>query len=957
MANQASKSTTKKANSGNRSRSNSNRSGSSSSKKNTTGKNSPKKGTKAYERARAEERMEAKMPPERMREIYLFVFLAFNLILVLGTYGVCGFVGKAVSGFFFGIFGGTFYVLPFFFFAAAGLILANGPRIKLIKKLIWIFVVFMMVGFILQLIQGTSNANISSLYLDGYRDHLGGGILFGGISVLISKLIGRVGVVIIIVLVLFIALIAITNISIIDAFKTILNFNFHNVESFDDAEYEGDEDYDEDYDEEEEEEARALIEKRKTKGGKSILNGIRILDAKPIPTKKTVSKKENKIVHGEEMEELIPKPDTSRIKTANSVPKAVDEISLPGENRGRRSTMDPQAEQNQLLDEFSSTSAFYNSGKTDKTITRTPKSDKPKDFFELTPESTYKDYSSDIGSHTEEFPIYDENNLNPESPEKSSDDTIISTKAKPAVSKPAPEEKVTKDDKLEATTAIDKDIAKTTGVKKKKYVFPPVKLLKSGGNGAYNKKNDDTVVETAKKLKSTLESFGVNVTITNCSVGPSVTRYEMQPEVGVKVSKIVGLADDIKLNLAAEDIRIEAPIPGKAAIGIEVPNKENTTVYFRDLIDSDKFKKFKSNLVFAVGKDIGGALVITDIAKMPHLLIAGATGSGKSVCINTIIMSLLYKSTPDDVRMILIDPKMVELSAYNGIPHLLIPVVTDPKKAAGALNWAVNEMTKRYKLFNEFSVRNIHGFNKKVEENPNASDNPEYKHMPHLIVIVDELADLMMVAHGEVEDSIVRLSQLARAAGIHLVIATQRPSVDVITGLIKANVPSRIAFSVASGVDSRTILDMVGAEKLLGRGDMLFYPSGYTKPVRVQGALISDDEVNDVTDFIRQHYGETTYDDTISDSIASSSPQAGGGSIDSGDDNKYDELFEEAGRIVIEKDKASIGYLQRVLRIGFNRAARIMDQLSDAGVVGPEEGTKARKVLMTIDEFEELVNL
>ena len=484
-------------------------------------------------------------------------------------------------------------------------------------------------------------------------------------------------------------------------------------------------------------------------------------------------------------------------------------------------------------------------------------------------------------------------------------------------------------------------------------------LLASGKGKGSSRSNEDAVRENGIKLKETLESFGVNVTITDYSVGPSVTRFEMQPEQGVKVSKIVGLQDDIKLALAAEDIRIEAPIPGKPAIGIEIPNKENQVVYFRDIIDNDKFKTFNSNLAFAVGKDIGGQVILTDVAKAPHLLIAGATGSGKSVCINTIIMSILYKAKPEDVKMIMIDPKMVELTAYNGIPHLLIPVVTDPKKAAGALNWAVVEMTKRYQKFAEYNVRNIKGFNEKVKNEGPKDDDPEFRYMPQILVIVDELADLMMVAHAEVEDAIIRLCQLARAAGIHLIIATQRPSVDVITGLIKANVPSRIAFAVSSGTDSRTILDMNGAEKLLGKGDMLFYPTGFPKPVRVQGALVSDDEVMSVVNYIKK-YNDGSYDEEISESINNSSLKGDSsqGSSDSSDDgDRYDELFEEAARLVIEKDKASIGNLQRVFRIGFNRAARIMDQLCDAGVVGPEEGTKPRRILMTMDQFDEYMSV
>ncbi|MCR5148061.1 MAG: DNA translocase FtsK 4TM domain-containing protein [Eubacterium sp.] len=495
-----------------------------------------------------------------------------------------------------------------------------------------------------------------------------------------------------------------------------------------------------------------------------------------------------------------------------------------------------------------------------------------------------------------------------------------------------------------------------TAVKKKEYRFPPVSLLHIG-KSTHSKSNDDAVRENGIKLKETLESFGVNVTITDYSVGPAVTRYELQPEQGVKVSKIVSLQDDIKLALAAADIRIEAPIPGKPAVGIEIPNKENQKVYFRELIESDKFKENSSKVAFAVGKDIGGQVIVTDIAKMPHLLIAGATGSGKSVCVNTIIMSILYKAKPDDVKLIMVDPKMVELTAYNGIPHLLIPVVTDPKKAAGALNWAVVEMTNRYQLFAKYNVRNIKGFNQKVESEGPKDDDPMFRRLPQIVVIVDELADLMMVAHAEVEDAIIRLCQLARAAGIHLIIATQRPSVDVITGLIKANVPSRIAFAVSSGVDSRTILDMNGAEKLLGKGDMLFYPTGYPKPVRVQGALIEDEEVVSIVEYIKK-YNDGSYDESVSQSIENGTASASGQKASGeGDEDRYDEFFEDAARLVIEKDKASIGNLQRVFRIGFNRAARIMDQLAEAGVVGPEEGTKPRKILMTMDQFDDFMSL
>lgn len=419
----------------------------------------------------------------------------------------------------------------------------------------------------------------------------------------------------------------------------------------------------------------------------------------------------------------------------------------------------------------------------------------------------------------------------------------------------------------------------------------------------------------------------------------------------MKVSKIVNLADDIKLNLAAADIRIEAPIPGKAAVGIEVPNSTNSTVMLRDLLDTAEFRKSSSNLAFAVGKDIAGKPVITDIAKMPHLLIAGATGSGKSVCINTLIMSILYKSSPDDVKLIMIDPKVVELSVYNGIPHLFIPVVTDPKKAAGALNWAVSEMTDRYNKFADYHVRDIKGYNAKVEKAIPVEGQEIPEKLPQIVIIVDELADLMMAAPGEVEDAICRLAQLARAAGLHLIIATQRPSVNVITGLIKANMPSRIAFSVSSGVDSRTILDMNGAEKLLGKGDMLFYPQGYQKPARLQGSFVSDKEVADVVKYLSENSKDISYDEELQQKIEESSP-VGTATCESAGNNQ-DKYFVDAGKFIIEKDKASIGMLQRMFRIGFNRAARIMDQLHGAGVVGPEEGTKPRKILMTLEEFEE----
>ena len=489
---------------------------------------------------------------------------------------------------------------------------------------------------------------------------------------------------------------------------------------------------------------------------------------------------------------------------------------------------------------------------------------------------------------------------------------------------------------------------------KPEYTVPPIDLLTPGK--ASKRDSKQYLMETAAKLQTTLANFGVNVKVVNVSCGPTVTRYELQPEMGVKVSRIINLQDDIKLNLATSEIRIEAPIPGKAAVGIEVPNKEVSPVMLHDIIDCPEFMESRAKLPFAVGKDIGGRPIITDIEKMPHLLIAGATGSGKSVCINTLIMSILYRCTPDEVRMLMIDPKVVELKIYDGIPHLLIPVVTDAKKAAGALNWAVQEMTERYNKFARLpGVRDIKSYNERVKKmNRELDEVEQLQTLPRIIVIVDELADLMMVASSEVEDAICRLAQLARAAGIHLIIATQRPSVNVVTGLIKANMPSRIALAVTSGIDSRTILDMNGAEKLLGKGDMLFYPQGYPKPARVQGGYVSDEDITKVVEYLISSTDEVDYSDEVEEKISSGALQGNGSQAAAGDDSR-DEYFADSGRLIIEKEKASIGMLQRAFKIGFNRAARIMDQLCDAGVVGGEEGTKPRKILMTMDEFEEML--
>ncbi|BBK77405.1 FtsK/SpoIIIE family DNA translocase [Clostridium butyricum] len=478
----------------------------------------------------------------------------------------------------------------------------------------------------------------------------------------------------------------------------------------------------------------------------------------------------------------------------------------------------------------------------------------------------------------------------------------------------------------------------------KEYVHPSLELLKTNSSTKLNSSDKKELIESANKLEEILSNFGVDAKVTQVTKGPSVTRFELQPSPGVKVSKIVNLSDDIALGLAASGIRIEAPIPGKAAVGIEVPNRKQTAVFLREVLENEEFIESKKKLAFALGKDISGKCVVGDLSKMPHTLIAGATGSGKSVCINSLIISILYKYNPNEVKLLMVDPKVVELNVYNGIPHLLIPVVTDPKKAAAALNWAVNEMTKRYKLFADMGVRNMESYNELYNKGI-----IEQK-LPYIVIIVDELADLMMVCPNDVEDYIGRLAQMARAAGMHLVIATQRPSVDVITGVIKANIPSRISFAVSSQIDSRTILDSSGAEKLLGKGDMLYYPVGESKPLRVQGCFISEEEVEQVISFIKSEQGEgTSYEEDIIEHINSAADSSSSGSHDGNDD--VDELLNDAINIVVEFQQASTSFIQRKLRVGFNRASRIMDELEERNIISEKDGSRPRQVLVTKEQL------
>lgn len=835
------------------------------------------------------------------------------LIIELGNFGLCGFINY-ISKFFFGVFGLIEYILPVVVMFAAFFLHINEYKKRAIQKVVFGSCVLLCIGMITQLTVGVDTYDFGKLFTEGFEDQVGGGILCGSLAYLLHKAVGLVGTYIIIILAIILCVVLFAEISVIDFFKKLVNTAHEHTEYDEekvtnkskiskkakrqkqDSDFEEivREDYSDDRDE-------VFVQRKKS----SVLEQISVLpsdaDKGILPSKFVDKLPENEEVHEITMDYEFPLPGEGMDNIAvTEVDKAVVKEQAkknPRRPRGKKNIVPSVLPEEQAA------------GKND--ISKVIDDDKPADKRTLT----------GIGND------------------------VVSDNAKAL--------------NMENKTAAEiKNVsAKEVGRSDSEYKFPPLQLLEKGKAQAAAK--EDVIRKNAIKLQEVLKSFGVNVTMTNYSCGPSVTRYEMVPEQGVKVSKITGLADDIMMNLAAQSIRIEAPIPGKSAVGIEIPNSTRSGVGFRELIDTEKFIKHPSKIAFAVGKDIEGNVVVEDIAKMPHLLIAGATGSGKSVCTNTLIMSILYKARPDEVKLILVDPKQVELKVYNGIPHLLTPVVTDPKKAAGALNWAVAEMTKRYQIFSECNVRNIQGYNAKVKEIQESGKIEEEKleKMPQIVIIVDELADLMMVAKAEVEEAIVRLAQLARAAGIHLVIATQRPSVDVVTGLIKANVPSRIALSVSSGVDSRTIIDSVGAEKLLGNGDMLFYPTMYPKPLRVQGAYISDDEVMKVVEYLKAQNGETVYSEEMTNQITLTGGSEGTAVINDGSSGKdRDEYFVQAGKFIIEKNKASIGMLQRMFKIGFNRAARIMDQLFEAGVVGPEEGTKPRQVLMSAEQFEEYVD-
>lgn len=881
-------------------------------------------------------------------EIILLIILAASIILIFSNLGMGGTVGATISAAFFGVMGILAYLFPLLIFGCAVFLVSNRRNPLAYKKALAVLVFGI---FLCGLIQLLTEGYMPSMTLADYYSvssvyHTGGGVIGGAICISTTSAFGVAGGYVIIVLVLLISLILVTQ-------KSFFGFVFRVWDAVCALARDGRDMYMEGQPERDLRKELRVQERRQRREERQAQ---RIRELEEALTEDADAEDENAAAKAEK--ENAGETEASKKSTSKKKRTGFLEGTKLTPCENKTEDMGTPVPLQEADFEIHRAEPVYEEPVYEEPEVHEEQGVEPEEEMPYEePQDHYvteqhSDYGAPQEIYPEAEPDYDPQPVQSETVYKS-DATVDASESQPTVaaekvpSQPAKNPKSSPKEIENGIQNIQKEIIQKNEVVKKEYHYPPLKLLKRG-DGKSQGDSDEHLRKTAKKLQDTLHNFGVNVTVTNVSCGPTVTRYELQPEMGVKVSKIVNLADDIKLNLATPDIRIEAPIPGKAAVGIEVPNKENHAVMLRELLQSQEFQTAKSKLAFAVGKDIAGKPVVTDIAKMPHLLIAGATGSGKSVCINTLIVSILYKAKPEEVKLIMIDPKVVELSVYNGIPHLLIPVVTDPKKAAGALNWAVTEMMGRYNTFAEFGVRNLQEYNRKVDDMriPEGEERPE--RMPQIVIVVDELADLMMVAPGEVEDAICRLAQLARAAGIHLIIATQRPSVNVITGLIKANMPSRIAFSVSSGVDSRTILDMNGAEKLLGKGDMLFYPQGYQKPARLQGAFVSDEEVSAIVDFLADKNPGTQYNAQIEQQVNTVSLSAGGAS--SGDDR--DVYFVDAGKFIIEKEKASIGMLQRMFKIGFNRAARIMDQLCDAGVVGPEEGTKPRKVLMSQEQFE-----
>lgn len=929
-------------------------------KKSTSGKRkaqTSRKGSTGRKKKTAAQQQE-----DFTREVILWIIVAVSILLFISNFGIGGTIGNAVSRFFFGVMGLIAYVFPVLLLVGTFFAVSNrGNRVATVKLVAMILFDLFLCMLIELLTKGSAVDGAAAAYSYSFEHRTGGGFIGGLLAWIFCPNFGLAGSYVIDAIMLIISLVLITERSALRGMQKGGKKVYESARSGNERHKERVRIQREEREQRREEQALRRMDRK--------VEGVAI-DTRVLP-------RQNVIEHSDEISELNAEDylEMPEVREEKIVPLTSDGGYPPAENLTPSAFSDealaavtPEASQNISAWTPETETAQGASWNTAPAEASWDVATEPEDPWSTTASQEQKDPWSSAAEPEDPWSTASAQEQK-ESWGSAAGPENAWEAAAPKVQLKEPQEAsaAVSPAETKAVSGIGENAGHTTSAPaasgesvsaeqmppERPYVFPPADLLTKAANKAGDSRQH--LQETAMKLQQTLKNFGVNVTITNISCGPAVTRYELQPEMGVKVSKIVNLADDIKLNLAAADIRIEAPIPGKAAIGIEVPNKENVMVSFRELVESEEFKKHPSKISFGVGKDIGGKVTVADIAKMPHLLIAGATGSGKSVCINTIIMSILYKVNPKEVKLIMIDPKVVELSVYNGIPHLMIPVVTDPKKAAGALHWAVDEMTDRYQKFANASVRDLKGYNAKIESLPTIEGDPKPEKLPQIVIIVDELADLMMVSPGEVEESICRLAQLARACGIHLIIATQRPSVNVITGLIKANMPSRIAFAVTSGVDSRTILDMNGAEKLLGKGDMLFSPQGIPKPVRVQGAFVSDEEVSAVVGFIKEQNGQVTYsaemEEKLSNMESANTTVAIDSSADAGDGR--DVYFADAARLLMEKEKGSIGMLQRYFKIGFNRAARIMDQLEEAGIVGPEEGTKPRRVLMSPEQFEQ----
>ncbi len=898
----------------------------SNSRSNT--RTSKKTSTKAKSSRSKKQEVEFEDPffEDSSKEIVLWVSIAICILLCISNFGIGGVAGNAVADFLFGVFGIIQYILPFMVAFSAFFIISNYGNKVAIAKVVAGFVLLI---FLTTFVELFLNGQNMLLPLDAFsyakEHHYGGGLVGGAIAFGIYDSFGLLGAYLIDIIVMIVCTIII-----------IERFAYDRVQQSSRRH------------------ADRANERRRLRRERQMMER----EASRVrynPERKAIM---NKLQQDKEMELLQARQTDGNRRDRKHSGVTSNTTLIPDYSEAISSNEGLNEIRFNIADEEGAIEVTKTSRHRLKSSDRKSKSSHS--FTDTAEELPKIDISEVIEEQPDHQMVFKTPVINtpaepapePVSPsadgfESEATSTSNSKRSRASVSSASEIE--------ESSESMKASIEADNNKPKKPYKYPPLSLLKDAKNSGADSK--EYLTEKANTLQRTLGNFGVKANVTEVTLGPSVTRFEIAIAEGTRVNKVVNLQNDLQLNMAVTDLRIEAPIPGKSAIGIEVPNKVKSMVGFKELVSSKEFKNAKSKISFCVGKDISGTVIVGNIEKMPHLLIAGATGSGKSVCVNTMIMSILYHASPEEVKMIMVDPKIVELSVYNGIPHLLLPVVTDPKKAAGALLWAVKEMDDRYALMQQANVRNLEGFNEKVENNLLPEDFPEDKRtkIPQIVIILDEVADLMMVAKQDVENSIVRLAQKARAAGIHLVIATQKPTVDVITSLIKANVPSRIAFKVSNGTDSRVIIDENGAENLLGNGDMLYAPQYLSNPVRVQGAFVSDDEVSAVVEFLKDNNDAVDYNSDIETHIENSENVSG--SISSGEpDNSRDPLFIEAGRLVIENQKGSIGYLQRNFRIGFNRAARIMDQLAEAGVVGPEMGTKPREIRMAISEFEELIN-